>query len=380
MRLNRITNLVWVVSISVVIVFALGCKKQPVFSSAVPAYVPIDASNPQLVSETEKKERDALAVKVRALAHDGDFQQLETMADGFRSHKSRFKDGDWKLRVFYNAFGNYRDIPDDDAYGVLVSQLETWAVQQPHAITPRLALVEAYHGYAWKARGSGSGAGVTDQAAQLMGVRLEKGFSWLERARELQAKANDPAFYATALHLFLGANVDRKIYEQVFDEGVKNAPDYYALYEWKAYYLLPRWYGQPGEWESYAREISKRDDLPDHEELYARIALYLHGVGCFYEEFSYNDRSWAELKTSVHALEDNDPEALEINSTFCLMCVKMHDYQEARVQAKMLGGQVDLSLWGSQKNFENAINWMNQDDATLEASRQKFLAKYHRPQ
>jgi Domain of unknown function (DUF4034) len=377
MRLNKIANLVLVISVSVVIVFVLGCKKQPAASAASPAFVPIDTSNLQLVTDTEEKERNALEVEVRALARDGDFQKLESMADEFRSHKSRFKNGDWKLRTFYVAFGDYNNIGDDVTYSNLISQLESWASQQPDSITPCLALVEAYHGYAWIARGAGTADTITEKGEQLMELRIEKSFEWLGKAGKLQARQKDPAFYATALHAFLGANVDRKAYEQVFDEGVTNAPEYTALYEYKAYYLFPRWYGQPGEWEAYAREISERDDIPSHAEIYARIALFLHHLGYFYQEFSGDDQSWEELKSSFHAIEQDYPDSLEIKSTCCIMACELCDYKEARTQAKMLDGQVDLSVWTYQTNFLNAITWLNQDDSTLESQRQQYQAKQH---
>jgi hypothetical protein len=377
MRLNKIANLVLAISVSVIIVFVLGCKKQPAASAASPAFVPIDTSNLQLVIDTEEKERNALEVEVRALARDGDFQKLESMADEFRSHKSRFKNGDWKLRTFYVAFGDYNNIGDDVTYSNLISQLESWASQQPDSITPCLALVEAYHGYAWIARGAGTADTVTEKGEQLMELRIEKSFEWLGKAGKLQARQKDPAFYATALHAFLGANIDRKAYEQVFDEGVTNAPEYTALYEYKAYYLFPRWYGQPGEWEAYAREISERDDIPSHAEIYARIALFLHHLGYFYQEFSGDDQSWEELKSSFHAIEQDYPDSLEIKSTCCIMACELCDYKEARTQAKMLDGQVDLSVWTYQTNFLNAITWLNQDDSTLESQRQQYQAKQH---
>ena len=377
MRLNKIANLVLVISVLVVIVFVFGCKKQPAASAAGPAFVPIDTSNLQLVADTEEKERNALEVEVRALARDGDFQKLESMADEFRSSKSRFKNGAWKLKSFYFAFAHYQVINDDAAYADLISQLEHWASQQPDSITPCLALVEAYHGYAWIARGAGTADTVTEKGEQLMELRIEKSFEWLGKAGKLQARQKDPAFYATALHAFLGANVDRKVYEQVFDEGVTNAPDYSALYEYKAYYLFPRWYGQPGEWETYARKISERDDIPDHAEIYARIALYLRDLGYFYQEFSGDDQSWEELKSSFHAIEQDYPDSLEIKSICCLMACKLYDYKEARSQAKMLDGQVDLSVWTSQSDFLSAITWLNQDDSTLESQRQQYQAKQH---
>ena len=210
-----------------------------------------------------------------------------------------------------------------------------------------------------------------------MDERMSKGFEWLRKAQKLLGKQDDPAFYAITLHSFLGANVDRKTYEGIFEKGIQNAPDYSALYEYKAYYLLPRWYGQNGEWESFARTISKRKDIAGSAEIFARAALYLREIGYFYDEFSGEKQSWEELKSSFHELESNHPNSTELKNIFCLMSAKMCDYKEAREQAKILDGKVDLSVWNSKTNFLNAIDWMQQDDATLENCRQQFKAQWH---
>jgi hypothetical protein len=370
-----------IISLLIATAFAIGCKKSPDSAAntiTCPAADIIDTSHLQLVSETEEKERDDFQSSIRATALKGDFQGLESQAQTFRSNKSSFENGFWKLRAFYTAFGDYEKIGDEKVYSDLIGQLERWAAQQPDAITPRLALVEAYHGYAWLARGSGYASQVTDQGESLMEQRMKTGFTWLREAQKLQNKANDPAFYAITLHSFLGANVDRKIYEDVFEAGVKNAPDYSALYEYKAYYLLPRWYGQNGEWETFARQISERKDIPGGEEIFARAALFLRNMGFFYDEFSGDDASWEELKTSFHVIEKNHPNSLEIKSTLCRMSLNMRDYKEAREQMKMLDGKVDLSVWDSQKNFLDGVQWMSQDDAILEASRQQYKANLHR--
>ena len=359
--------------------FFTGCSKN-VGAPTTPAQKSgtaqtIDASNLELVSETEEKERDGFQTKVRTTALNGGFFELESQARDFRSNKTRFANGDWKLRKFYVAFGDYEKIGDETSCSNLIFKLEAWASQNPDSIVPRLALVEAYHGYAWLARSSRSASEVTERGEKLMEQRMEKGFVWLREAQKLQAKEKDPAFYAVTLHSFLGANVEQKAYENVFEAGIHNAPDYNALYEYKAYYLFPRWYGEPGEWEKYARKISGDGGIPHANELFARIALFLRDIGYFYQEFSGDDQSWEELKSSFHAVEANHPDSLEIKSILCLMSAKMCDYKEARTQAKLLNGKVDLSVWTSRTNFQEAISWLNQDDAALEECRRQFKAQ-----
>jgi hypothetical protein len=55
----------------------------------------------------------------------------------------------------------------------------------------------------------------------------------------------------------------------------------------------------------------------------------------------------------------------------------MCDYREARAQAQMLDGKVDLSVWSSQTNFLNAIAWMNRSDTVLERDWQQSKTQLH---
>jgi hypothetical protein len=382
MKFKQSLNLGIAIGFAFVIAFIVGCKKKSDAtnnSEGNSGVHQIDTSNLQLVTETEKKERGDFQSNVRALALKGDFQNLESQAQDFRSNKSRFKNGNWKLGAFYVAFGDNEKIGNDKAYSDLISQLERWAVEQPDSITPRLALVYAWGGYAFVARGSGWASQVTEQRKRLMEERIEKGFTWLHEAQNLQNKEKDPAFYATGLDICLGANVTREDYEKIFDAGVQNAPDYDVLYEYKAYYLFPRWYGQQGEWETFVRKITQKKDIPGHEEIFARTAIYLQEVG-FYWEFSDDDQSWEELKSSFHAMEKSYPDSLEIKSIFCNMCLLVRDYKEARVQMKLLGGKVDMSVWLKKENFINSIQWLNCEDTELEAQRKQVKAHWPPPE
>jgi hypothetical protein len=231
-------------------------------------------------------------------------------------------------------------------------------------------------GHALVARGSDWGYTVTDTASKQIAERSENCFACLREARKFLQTQKDYAFYSITLRACLWANVDRNDYEEIFNEGVQNAPDYSPIYEYKAYYLLPRWYGQQGEWETFARTMSKRKDIPGSEEIFARCALYLRDLGLFWEEFSYDDQSWEELKSSFHAIEKNYPDSLEIKNMDCFMSVQMRDYEEVREQLKLLDGKVDLSVWPNKEIFLRTIEWLKNDDKTLQRQREELKAKH----
>jgi len=359
---------------------AAGCHKKVHSETALPpgaSASPIETGNVHCITDTEEKERDNFRAGIRSQVQQGDFKSLEAQASDYRAHQSHFPNDYWKLRAFYVACGELSVKESDAAWLDQINRLQQWAAQDTNSITPLLALAEAYRGYGWFARGSDTADKVTDEGARLLEERLGQSFSCLRQAKKLLANEPDSAFYAIALRVCLGANVKREVYERIFAEGVAHTPDNTAIYEYKSYYLLPRWYGEPGEWETFARAMSRRNDLPGNAEIFARCALYLRDLGLFYDEFSATDDSWNDLKTSFHALEADYPDSLEIKSVFCLISAKLCDYQEARAQMQLLHQQVDLSVWGTQGNFTGAAQWLNQNDATLESARQQFKSQKH---
>jgi len=368
------------VGLALFVIIAAGCHKKVHAETALPSGASassIDTGNLHCITDTEEKERDTFRADIRSRAQQGDFNSLEAQARDYRSHKSRFPNGYWKLRAFYVAFGELSTKESDAAWLDQIKHLQQWAAQDTNSITPLLALAEAYRSYGWYARGSDYADKVTDEAARLLEERLGQSFACLRQAKKLLANEPDSAFYAIAMRVCLGANVNREVYEKIFEDGVEHTPDYTSIYEYKCYYLLPRWYGETGEWETFARAMSKREDIPGSEEIFARCALYLRDLGLFYQEFSATDDSWNELKTSFHALEADYPDSLEIKSVFCLISAKLCDYQEARAQMQLLHQQVDLSVWDTRENFVGAAQWLNQDDAALESARQQFKSQKH---
>lgn len=350
-----------------------GCgKKENPSGGKSSSGLPETAVEIEVVAEPEEKVREALKDQVRALAIKGDFAQLEAMAREFRENKSKFPNGDWKLRHFYSGFADLPDEAPESDWQNLLKQGEEWRKQHPKSVTPRIALGEMYRGYAWVARTSKLASEVTEEGGRLMGLRLQKAFQMLSEARQLPEQC--PGWYGTTIRVALGANMPRANYEKIFEDAVKTAPDFGSIYDYKAYYLLPRWHGEPGEWEKFAISMMKRSDIPQSKEIFARAAIYLRKLGVFYDEFSDTEESWELLKESFRELEKNHPDSLEIKSTFCLICARLWDYKEAREQFKMLEGKADLSVWGTREDFQKMVEWVKFDDASMERARKAAQA------
>ena len=355
----------------VITIAASGCEKLSiprVHSNST------DSAPLEIITQNEHAEREAFENEIRDLVQRAEYDQLEGRADAYRISKSRFTNSFLKLRAFYSAFLDYPLDRDDTHWMQFIQSIERWVKQKPESVTARIALAQAYRRYAWKARGGGFATTVTPQGYRLMQERLGVAGQVLDEAKLLPQKC--PGWYGAALSLALGTKMTREKYDSLFAESVRAVPDYDAIYDYTAYYLLPRWYGQPGEWESFAGKMMQRDDIPDAKEIFAKIALYLNSMGFFDSEFSSSRQSSALLKESFLALQKHYAHSLEINRVFCLASVKMYDYKQIREQLKLIGGRFDPDCWQSQEKFQEVIQFAASNDASLERGYKDFLLRH----
>jgi hypothetical protein len=355
----------------VITIAASGCEKLSiprVHSNST------DSAPLEIITQNEHAEREAFENEIRDLVQRAEYDQLESRADAYRISKSRFTNSFLKLRAFYSAFLDYPLDRDDTHWMQFIQSIERWVKQKPESVTARIALAQAYRRYAWKARGGGFATTVTPQGYRLMQERLGVAGQVLDEAKLLPQKC--PGWYGAALSLALGTKMTREKYDSLFAEAVRAVPDYDAIYDYTAYYLLPRWYGQPGEWESFAGKMMQRDDIPDAKEIFAKIALYLNSMGFFDSEFSSSRQSSALLRESFLALQKHYGHSLEINSVFCLASVKMYDYKQIREQLKLIGGRFDPDCWQSQEKFQEVTQFAASNDASLERGYKDFVLRH----
>jgi hypothetical protein len=328
----------------------------------------------QIINSNEHAERETFEDEIRNLVQRAEYDQLESRADEYRTSKPRFTNSFLKLRAFYSAFLDYPVERDDTQWMQFIKSIENWVKQKPESVTARIALAQAYRRYAWKARGGGFASTVTPQGYRLMQERLAVAGQVLDEAKLLSQKC--PGWYGAALSLALGTEMTREKYDSLIAEAIRAVPDYDAIYDYTAYYLLPRWYGQPGEWESFAGTMMQRNDIPDAKEIFAKSAIYLNGMGFFDSQFSSSHQSSVLLKESFLALQKHYPRSLEINSVFCLASVKMYDYKQIREQLKLIGGRFDPYCWKSPVKLQEVVQFARSSDAALERGYKDFVMRH----
>jgi hypothetical protein len=294
---------------------------------------------------------------VDMLWHDR-FDELEKLTSDLRKEKLEFYAGYSKLSTVYGYLDGPGRKADDSVWKEYISKLEKWAAAYPQSPTPLVALGNTYKDWAWKARGGGYGDTVTRQGWKLFEDRLDNARRYLKSADRLPTK--DPEIYHALVTVAMGLGWPREEMEAVFNKGVEIEPNYLQLYHAKAYYLLPRWHGEPGDWEAFAKEAADARGGEEGDILYMAIArsqAWSEGS----ELFGNTRISYARMKRGFEASLRCHPNYVWEMNSFCYFACIAGDRETAKDHFNKINGRWEKEVWGQQGKFVQWQNWATQN-------------------
>jgi hypothetical protein len=140
----------------------------------------------------------------------------------------------------------------------------------PDSVAARVAKAMALTRYAWFARGSGYSNTVTKEGWQMFAQRIADSRSVLESCRN--SAASCPHWFAAMLLIARAQNWDKPKAIALFEESRRTVPFYHPIYHEMVRYLLPKWHGKYGEWQSFIRQAYQATGGTEGEFLYACLA------------------------------------------------------------------------------------------------------------
>lgn len=257
-----------------------------------------------LVSLTpqELKIREDILKDSETLLLASRFDELDRIANQYRTSKEMFTDGEWKLSVFYEGLSLFLKQAHEDVWQKRLDRLNEWVKTRPQSITARVALAECLVGYAFHGRSGNYSNNVDEYQRRLFFDRLKMAADVLLKARTLKQKC--PGWWASIQRVALGLEMDRSEYENLFNEAVAFEPKYNAFYYRKAWHLLPRWFGEEGEWERFARTAADYLGGKEGDALYARIIWYMDRRGNLQNLMIRNPNiSWNRVFKGIEAIK-----------------------------------------------------------------------------
>jgi hypothetical protein len=274
----------------------------------------------------------------------GNFAQLEQEAQKVRSSKARLTGAVWKL------FGLYEGVEKPSADGhateadwdAHLASLKKWVAAYPESATPRIALAGAYVAYAWAARGEGYADTVTRSGWKLYGQRIDLAKATLLEAARLKEKC--PYWYSVMQSVALAEGWDKSKARELFDQAVEFDPSFLQFYRAYAYFHLPKWYGEPGEAEKFAEEISQKVPGPEGDIIYFEIASE---IACQYDlnESPLPKMSWEKIKAGYVAIDRLYGQSNLKANRFAFMAYLFGYKPDAQEALAFIGDHRDPAVW-----------------------------------
>lgn len=282
------------------------------------------------------------------------FDELDQLAEGYRTQATRMPGGDWTLHVFYTALNGPH--ASDTTMPDHLAHLERWIKARPQSVTAVVAYAGSLTRWAWQARGTGQAETVTLDGWMTFGVRLAMAKKALDAVPGAAARTvRDPQWYAAYMTVALGLDWKNDQMKALFDQASAAYPRYFYLYKQYASYLLPKWEGKPGDAAFFAR--SAADSLPGSEGdmLYYQIGTTL--LSRSNGGFQHRTLDWQRLQRGHAALVATYGDTRRIENEFGLMAYREKDAAVAQQQFAVIGDKWSKSVWRDRIYFDRARDW-----------------------
>jgi len=279
------------------------------------------------------------------------FDELEKEAAEVRAAKSAFDNGSRKLVQFYDSFECSSKEPES-MWQLHDKIHREWIEKFPQSITARVAYAGFLTDYAWHARGTGYADSVTKEGWRVFGERIEAARKVLEEAQNLPEK--DPCWYMVAFRVALGQSWDETVYAHLAEKATAFDPKFWGFDVQRAYSLLPRWFGHPGEWESYAEDAAARPDGLG-AEIYARIVI--SNWDRYDNVFNDTRIFWPKTRDGLTIILQKYPRSFEFKNLAARLAGLADDREFARKIFDQLGDTYYVPTWKKPEVFVHCRTW-----------------------
>lgn len=293
---------------------------------------------------------------VRSLLAEGNYAELEAIAQTNRSERGRFLAGNWRNDDFFNAVVWLDNDPERDSdYQRQFEKLKKWQAARPESAAARIALAKLYVYYADFARGSGYANTVSDDQWELYRSRTALAKEALFEASRLTQR--DPHWYYVMQDVAHDEAWDKTNARELLDQAIAFEPDYFHFYRAYATYLLPQWYGDPGELQTFAEEVAAKRPEPAGSILYFQIMASL-ACYCRQETEELKNADWPRLQLGYANLEKiyglSDLNA----NRFAEMAFVFGDKSAAREAFTHVINR-NSAVWLTEDSYQSARAWAN---------------------
>jgi hypothetical protein len=234
---------------------------------------------------------------------------------------------------------------------------------------PWLIKGRAHTEMAWHARGNDYAYAVTDEGWRLFEKNLDVAATALEQAWKLNPK--DVRIPLAMMTVELGQGKGRERLELWFQRAMTIDPDNTAACQSKEYYLEPKWHGSPVEMLAFGRACVQSNQWGGKVPLtlvhaHEALAGYLDES----ERTNYWKRPevWPDIKSAFEKYLAGHKDDTVERQKYALFASRCEQWAEFQRQLPLLG-DVDYSLFGGRRAFNQLVREANQHSPALRGGR-----------
>jgi hypothetical protein len=299
--------------------------------------------NPDL-SDTDLRD---FRVSLLGLFNSSRYADLDTLAQQMQQQRSRFAGGAWRLHAFFGTLSSPGSATATDAaWATHIAKLEQWAQSSPASPTPRIALAQTYLRFAWKARGHGYSNTVTPEGWALFRDRVQSARSTLEQCAVLAE--HSPHWYLEMQGVALDQQWDRAAFDALAEQALAHEPGYYYFAVAESNYLLPKWYGKPGDTERYAAQVADRIGGDEGDAVYFQIAA---AINCC-KRTQAPALSWPRVQRGFAAVESLYGSTNHERNVMAYLALRSGDTATAQRLFARIGNDWSESVWKTKAAFD----------------------------
>jgi hypothetical protein len=280
------------------------------------------------------------------------YAQLDAEAQKIRRGRDRLAGGGWKLNTFYAAVT--APTAENGDWQAHIDNLKQWIAKNPQSAAARVALANAYMGWAGEVRGTGYANTVPQENWKVFEQRAGMAKATLVEAARLQDKC--PGWFSVMQNVARAEGWSKSDEKELFDQAIAFEPSYYYLYQNHAVFLLPKWYGKEGETQFFINDVTAKIPDPDGSMLYFEVTDSL-ACQCEPERDTLKNISWSKAKQGYANIEHLYGTVNAKNNRYAYMAYMSGDKAAAQQAFALIGNNPDHNVWHDQNAFNTARGW-----------------------
>ncbi|HEX8465730.1 MAG TPA: DUF4034 domain-containing protein [Abditibacterium sp.] len=308
-------------------------------------------SVPGDVAQQSQEAREQGAALIAAKKYD----EIEEFAAAQTKNPTIMSDGGWILAPFFvGLWDGASDSETEAEWQPKHAQVEVWQRARPTSQLAQISLARSWTNGAWVARGDDYSNKVSSSAWKTVEERQQKAAPIYRKL--LNGKVSSPLVYAAAQRYGRLGSAPRDWHDKILQRAVAQFPTYTDFYRERAIYLLPRWNGEPGEWESdlakSADAEAARAGAAAGDRLYARVAWDQED---FYANMQRQTKiDWPRAKRGFEAILAQHPNSLSAATRYMRFCYAWNEGAKARELLQIVGGRAENTMWNTPRRFAEA--------------------------